>query len=105
MATDPRFAVLVLASLALAGAALGQPQPMKPQFQVSQATLYGQYSYGLAIDDANRFVVTWSSYDDEVGYQGLARLYDAEGNAEGGEFAVDPSSTNAQYEGTVAKNA
>jgi hypothetical protein len=78
---------------------------MQPQFQVSEGTLFGQYSYGVAIDDENRFVVTWSSYDGDLGYKGLARLYDAQGNPEGGEFAVDPSSTNAQYEGTVAKNA
>ncbi len=98
-------AVLCLVFAALAGPALGQSPPLQPEFQVSQGTLYYQYSYGVAIDRTGQFVVCWSSYTEtDSNYDVLGRLYDPAGAPVGGEFEIDASTAN-QIGGDVAKDA
>ena len=99
-ATLPGF---VLLAVAASGGA--QVPPMQPEFQVSQGTLYSQYAYGIAIDRAGRFVVTWSGYDgSSSSYDCLGRLYEKDGAPQTGEFQINPSTAD-QYDGDVAKDA
>jgi hypothetical protein len=100
-----RFAVLVLASAALAGPALGQIPVMQPQFQVSQTTTSYQSAYGIAMDGAGKFVVTWLNRSpvDQTD-DCTARLYDESGVSVGSQFAISPSATD-QFDGPVAKDA
>ncbi len=98
-----RFAVLVLASLTLAAHARAQIPFMQSEFQVSEGTTGYQYNYGVSIDRTGRFVVTWTDDGSSSSYDSFARLYDAAGDAEGGEFAIDPSDAH-QYFDDVAKD-
>jgi hypothetical protein len=78
---------------------------MLSEFQVSQDTLGYQSNYGVAIDAAGRFVVSWSNYDNVDHRQhAAARLYDFAGQPEANPFDVSPSAT-AQFDGAVAKDA
>jgi S-layer homology domain len=114
--TFPRFAVLVLASVALAAPALAQIPPMLSEFQVNVQTYYYQECNGVAIDKVGRFVVAWSGYDETVqGDLAFGRLYDQSGSPETGEFPFGPPNGLAggdvptgfagQSEATVAKDA
>ena len=97
--------VLLLVSAGFASPALAQIPPMKPQFQVSQSTLYFQSLYGVAMDRSGEFVVTWASYNDgDTNYDCLGRLYDEKGTPLGPQFDVSPSA-NIQLDGAVAKDA
>ena len=99
----PRFAVLVLASLH-PRRARARPDPVHAsEFQVSQGTTGYQYNYGVSIDRTGRFVVTWTDDGSSSSYDGFGRLYDAAGDAEGGEFLIDPSDAH-QYFDEVAKD-
>ena len=63
MITRSRLAVPVLAFSRVAVPGLAQTPPMLPEFQVSQDTLSYQSNYGVAMDGAGRFVVTWLNYN------------------------------------------
>ena len=72
------LAVLFLAGLAAQAA--GQAPPMKPEFQVNTYTTSDQYGYGVAMDKAGNFVVSWESYgQDGDGYGVFGRRFDAAG--------------------------
>jgi len=101
--TLPRFAVPVLAFFALAVPSIAQIPVMSPQFQVSQDTLSYQSNYGVAMDAAGRFVVTWMNDFNDAG-DVTARLFDASGAAAGNQFGISPSATD-QFKGPVAKDA
>ncbi len=103
MTTCPRFVVLGLVTLSLAASASAQTPPMLQEFQISQGTAGYQYVYGVSIDPAGRFVVTWGDDASSSSYDGWGRLYDAAGVPEGGEFEIDPSATH-QYFSDVAKD-
>jgi len=95
----------ILGFAALTASALAQTPPMQSQFQVSQDTLSYQSTYGVAMDDAGRFVVTWLNYNgvdhtDDC----TARLFDPSGAAEGNQFGISASATD-QFDGPVAKDA
>ena len=92
-----------LASLAVAATAVAQIPVMSPEFQVSQNTSSYQSNYGVAMDDAGRFVVTWLNDFNDAG-DCTARLFDANGAPVSGQFAVSPSATD-QFKGPVAKDA
>ena len=101
--TRVRSAILGFA--ALTASAFAQTPPMQSQFQVSQDTLSYQSTYGVAMDDAGRFVVTWLNYNgvdhtDDC----TARLFDPSGAAEGNQFGISASATD-QFDGPVAKDA
>ena len=103
MLTRVRPAILGFA--AVTASAFAQTPPMQPQFQVSQGTLSYQSTYGVAMDDAGRFVVTWLNYNgvdhtDDC----TARLFDPSGAAEGNQFGISASATD-QFDGPVAKDA
>ncbi len=97
MKTLPRFAVLVLASLTLAAHAHAQIPFMQSDFQVSEGTTGYQFNYGVSIDRAGRFVVTWTDDGSSSSYDCFGRLYDAAGAAEGSEFEIDPSDAHQYY--------
>ncbi len=98
-------ALAVLLVSAAAAPAVAQVPPMQAEFQVSQGTVYYQYSYGAAIDNTGRFVVCWSSYNtDDSNYDVLGRLYDPAGAPVSGEFEIDPT-TASHTDGDVAKDA
>jgi len=95
----------ILGFAALTASALAQTPLMQSQFQVSQDTLSYQSTYGVAMDDAGRFVVTWLNYNgvdhtDDC----TARLFDPSGAAEGNQFGISASATD-QFDGPVAKDA
>ena len=95
----------ILGFAALTAPAFAQTPPMQAQFQVSQDTLSYQSTYGVAMDDAGRFVVTWLNYNgvdhtDDC----TARLFDPSGAAEGNQFGISASATD-QFDGPVAKDA
>ena len=103
MLTRVRSAILGFA--ALTASAFAQTPPMQSQFQVSQDTLSYQSTYGVAMDDAGRFVVTWLNYNgvdhtDDC----TARLFDPSGAPEGNQFGISASATD-QFDGPVAKDA
>ena len=83
--------------------AQAQIPPTKADFQVSEGTTGYQFNYGVSIDRAGRFVVTWTDDGSSSSYDCFGRLYDATGAAEGGEFLIDPSDAHQSY-GYVAKD-
>jgi hypothetical protein len=97
MTTWPRFVVLCLAAVALAAPASAQDPPMQDEFQISQGTAGYQYVYGVSIDPAGRFVVTWADDASSSSYDAWGRLYDAAGAPEDGEFEIDPSATHQYF--------
>ncbi len=101
------FAVLLLATLALAPPALAQTPPMLPEFQVNTQTDDYQECNGVAVDKTGRFVVAWSGYDATAQSDlAFGRLYDQSGAPETGEFPFGtPSGVPNQSEATVAKDA
>ena len=105
MATLNRLVLLALAGLALGTSALAQLPPMLPEFHVSQDTVGYQSNYGVAIDNAGRFVVSWMNYNSvDQREHTAARLYDAAGGSVANAFNVAPSTT-PQFDGAVAKDA
>ncbi len=72
--------------------------------QVNQTISGDQEFAAVATDAGGNFVVVWQGQDaDREGI--LARRFDAAGNALGGEFVVNSSTSNAQETPTIAMNA
>ena len=72
------------------------------EFQVSTGTAITYYAgprVGRAPDGS--FIVSWDGGDDYgIGY--IARRYDASGDPVGGEFALNPTTSGAEYNGDLA---
>ena len=100
MTTYPRFAVLVLALLALAASACQFPV-FFPEFVVNTSDPSDTESGDVAIGKDGDFVVTWQEYDDEV----LGRRFDRLTAPLGDPFPVNAATTNAQDESSIAMDA
>ncbi|MBC5783734.1 SBBP repeat-containing protein [Ramlibacter sp. USB13] len=76
------------------------------EFRVNATTSDGQMRPAAAMDAAGNFVVVWQSRgQDGDGYAVVGQRYDAAGNAVGGEFVVNTTSSHDQWHATVAMNA
>ena len=100
MTTYPRFAVLVLALLALAASACQLPV-FFPEFVVNTSDPSDTESGDVAIGEDGDFVVTWQEYDDNV----LGRRFDRLAAPLGDPFPVNAATTNAQDESSIAMDA
>ncbi len=95
--------VLVLSGLA--AHAFAQTPPLDSEFQVNTYTTSDQYGYGVAMDQAGNFVVSWESYgQDGDSYGVLGRRFDNAGAPRGGEFQVNEQTTDDQGYPTVASD-
>ncbi len=76
------------------------------EFQVNTTTANNQIFSTVAMDATGDFVVTWSSYGQDGGGNGVyAQRYDAAGIAQGGEFLVNTTTAGDQLFSTVAMDA
>ena len=102
MATYPRFAVLVLASLALAATACQLPI-FFPEVLVNTSDPDYQLSDDVALGEDGEFIVVWSEFpgNGEV----LGRRYDRVTTPLDGPFPVNADTTNDQEEASIAKDA
>ncbi len=79
------------------GAALGA------EFLVNQTTANDQHWATVAMDDSGRFVVSWTSANQDGTPESIyARTYAADGTASSAEFRVNTTATGSQFNGTVA---
>ncbi|TAN73343.1 MAG: hypothetical protein EPN14_09890, partial [Gallionella sp.] len=77
------------------------------EFKVNTTTYSEQYDSSVA-SYTGGFVVTWSSYNnpgDTSSYGVYAQRYDNAGSPQGGEFRVNTTTLDQQYEPDVAANA
>jgi hypothetical protein len=81
------FALLVASHLARLPAAVGQPLPTAPEFQVNTYTTFYQSYPAVAADAAGNFVVVWQSGSGATTIQ--AQRYDSTGAPAGDEFMVN----------------
>jgi hypothetical protein len=80
-----------------AGAALGG------EFAVNQTTAGEQFAPTIAADSSGNFVVTWTTADQDGSAFGIyAHAYAATGEARGGEFPVNSTTTGNQAFSSVA---
>jgi S-layer homology domain len=100
--TCSRFAVLVLASLALASTACQLPV-FFPEVLVNTSDPDHQLSNDVAMGDDGEFIVVWTEFagDGEV----LGRQYDRPSTPLGGPFPLNADTTIDQEEASVAKDA
>jgi len=100
--TYPRFAVLVLSSLALATTACQLPV-FFPEFLVNTSGPGNNASDDVAIGEDGECIVVWSEFaaDGEV----LGRRFDPLTAPLGGPFPVNAVTTNDQGDASVAKDA
>ncbi|MEA3207025.1 MAG: hypothetical protein QOE70_82 [Chthoniobacter sp.] len=76
------------------------------EFKVNTFTAANQWMPTAAMDAAGNFIITWSSNNQDGDSWGVyAQRYNAAGVAQGGEFRVNTTTTNAQEESSVAMNA
>jgi hypothetical protein len=89
----------------LAAPAFAQTPPLASEFQVNTYTTSDQYGYGVAMDKAGNFVVSWESYGQDGDSYGVAgRRFDNTGAPRGGEFQVNQATTSDQGYPTVASD-
>ena len=73
------------------------------EFQVNTFTTDNQDDPEVAFDGAGNFVITWESYGQEGGDNGVyAQRYNADGTADGSEFQVNTFTTDSQDDPAVA---
>ncbi len=73
------------------------------EFRINTTTSGNQRYSTVAMDASGDFVVTWSSFgQDGSGWGVYAQRYNAAGVAQGSEFRVNTTTTNAQVFSTVA---
>ena len=102
MTTHARFAVLVLASLALATTACQLPV-FFPEVLVNTSDPDHQLSNDVALGDDGEFVVAWTEY--EFNGEVLGRRYDRLSTPLDGPFPFNADTTIDQVEASVAKDA
>jgi hypothetical protein len=77
--------------------------PQGGEFRVNSTTSNDQQWSTIAVDGAGNFVVTWTSRNQDGDDWGVyAQRYDAAGGAQGGEFRVNSTTTDAQQFSRVA---
>jgi hypothetical protein len=82
--------VSVVVLSVLASRAVAQTPPLASEFQVNTTTTSDQYGYGVAMDNAGNFVVSWESYgQDGDSYSVQGRRFDNLAAPRGGEFQVN----------------
>ncbi|TAH47024.1 MAG: hypothetical protein EYC67_07680, partial [Betaproteobacteria bacterium] len=73
------------------------------EFRVNTTTSGNQYEPDVAAFSDGRFVVVWRSDNQDGSSAGVyAQRYNADGTTAGGEFRVNSTTANAQYETKVA---
>jgi len=77
--------------------------PLGADFRVNTFTAGVQTAASVATDSAGNFVVVWASQNqDTSGYGVYAQRYNAAGAAQGGEFRVNATFANDQFQPSVA---
>jgi hypothetical protein len=80
--------------------------PRGAEFRVNETSSNSQWYPTVAADDAGDFVVAWTSYFQDGSQSGVyARRYDAAGEPQGGEFAVNTTTVGDQRHASVAADA
>jgi VCBS repeat-containing protein len=80
--------------------------PVGGEFRVNQVTTNDQVWATVAMDVSGRFAVSWTSTSQDGTPQSVyARLYNADGSNNGGEFRVNTTNTGNQYNSSVAMDA
>jgi len=82
--------------------------PFGPEFRINTYTTSDQFSPALAADPAGNFVVVWTSKGQEVASYGLGvfgQRFASSGVPLGPEFRVNTSTTDYQYDPTVASDS
>jgi RHS repeat-associated protein len=76
------------------------------EFAVNTYATAAQSAPDVAMDESGDFAVVWTSYGQDGSYDGVyARRYNAAGVAQGGEFLVNTTTTNRQFDPAVAMDA
>jgi hypothetical protein len=76
------------------------------EFQVNTHTTYDQKNAAIAMDEAGKFVVVWSSYGQDGSSNGVfGRLFDPNCGQLGEEFQINMTSSGNQAEPVVAMDA
>ena len=76
------------------------------EFQVNTHTTYDQRNAAIAMDEAGKFVVVWSSYLQDGSSNGVfGRLFDPNCGQLGEEFQINATSSGNQAEPAVAMDA
>jgi len=98
---------LVGPSLALAPAPTAQALAgASAEVRVNTTVVGNQLESDIAVDADGDYVVTWSSDGQDGSGDGVyAQRYNAAGAAQGGEWQVNTTTTNDQYEPSVAMDA
>ena len=102
MKSCPRFAALVLVSIALGASACRDPVWL-PEFGVETSTLDPTFADDAAIGQDGDFVVSWSKRFTE--YQVYARGFSASTVPLGASFPVDPDMNPSRRGGSMARDA
>lgn len=83
--------------------------PLGPEFQVNTYTTNYQANPDVAVDDAGRFVVAWSSVgssgSDQSSLSIQAQRFAADGTPQGAQFQVNSYTTGLQWKVSVACDA
>ncbi len=80
--------------------------PLTGDVQVNQYFSGQQQFARVAMDDAGRFVVTWTSDNQDSSNRGVyARRFDTDGTALGSEFLVNVTTAGVQTNSVIAMNA
>ncbi len=80
--------------------------PVGSEFRVNQATADDQRWATVVIDASGRFVVTWTSANqDGTALSVYARIFNADASAAGSEFRVNTTSGGSQSNGSIAMDA
>jgi hypothetical protein len=73
-----------------------------PEFRVNTTTTNGQYQPKITGLSDGGFVVTWMDDSNDGSGRGIyGQRYDAQGAAQGGEFRVNTTTTEGQYQPTI----
>ncbi|MET0620046.1 MAG: hypothetical protein ABW056_07195, partial [Thermoanaerobaculia bacterium] len=102
MTTYPRFAVFVLASLALATSACQLPI-FFPEVLVNTSDPDYQVGDDVALGEDGEFIVVWTEFPAES--EILGRRYDRLTTPLDGPFPISASTTDPQEDASVAKDA
>ena len=99
-----RFAVLVLASLALAATTLAQIPVMLPEFQASTSPPGDNDANSVTLGDDGRFIVTWIEFG-ETNSEVIGRRFDPPDAPMGDPFQLNEFTPNYQQNSSVARDA
>jgi hypothetical protein len=80
--------------------------PQGSEFRVNTRTSADQFDASVAMDADGDFVITWTSDYQDGSYFGVyAQRYNAAGTKQGGEFRVNTTTADEQFEPAVAMDA